>query len=296
MARKKKKYIELWLGLLVIVGAVLTLIGYFWLTGQPLGERGYNIYMTLSDGGGLKRGDRVQLAGVEVGVVQSVELEGVERVLVKLWIEQDVALPSDSRAVLESVGVFGDQFVSLRPGDGSTTMSEGDTIRSGTTPGITDLMGDLSGQARRALGKINALLADPAIDDVHGTLESLRGALSEIEAIARANSADLRVLSSSLARTAQRLENSLEGVEVDETVRRLEDTALSMARTAESLNSSAESFESIASKIDRGEGTLGLLVNDSSLYLELMRTTESIGLLTTDIRENPGRYLKLAIF
>ena len=295
MARKKK-YLELWLGLLIIVGAVLTTIGYFWLTGQPLGERGYNIHMVMENGGGLERGDRVQLAGVEVGVVRSVELQGIARVVVDLWVEHDVRLPSDSRAVLQSVGVFGDQFVSLQPGNASTTLSEGDTISSGTSAGLSDLMGDLSGQARQVLGKIDALLADPAIDDVHGTLEGLRGAISEIEGIARANSADLRILSSSLARTAQQLESSLEGVEVDETVRRLEATAASMAETAESLQNSAESFESIASKIDQGEGTLGLLVNDSSLYRELIRTTESIGLLTTDIRENPGRYLKLAIF
>ncbi len=79
-------------------------------------------------------------------------------------------------------------------------------------------------------------------------------------------------------------------------VQDLERTASSLAETAEALHGSARSLAAVARKIDRGEGTLGLLVNDPSLYEELRSAARSIRSLSRDIQENPGRYLKLAIF
>jgi ABC-type transporter Mla subunit MlaD len=64
VAGHRRQKFELWIGLLVIVSAVLLTWGYFWLTGQPLGERGYTVYVVLPNAQGLERGDRVQLSGV----------------------------------------------------------------------------------------------------------------------------------------------------------------------------------------------------------------------------------------
>ncbi len=294
--RRKKRHLELWLGLLVIVSAVILLIGYFWLTGQPLAERGYHLYMVLPDGHGLERGDRVHVSGVEAGVVRSVDLESIDRVVVRIWVKRTVRLPADSRAILESVGVFGEQFVNLEPGAASTFLSDGDTIPAEPAGSFTDLIGDLGTDAEILLRKLDRLLSDPAINDFHGVLAGLRSAVGEVERITRANSADLRTLSSSLARTARTLEETIGKIEVEGMVADLETTVAELAETAIALRNSAESFESIAAKIDSGEGTLGLLVNDSSLYVELTRTTRSIGSLTTDIQQNPVRYLKLSVF
>ena len=59
MARRRSKKLELWIGLFVIISATLLTLGYYWLTGQPLGERGYEVFVVLEHSGGLKRGDRV---------------------------------------------------------------------------------------------------------------------------------------------------------------------------------------------------------------------------------------------
>ncbi len=295
MARKKK-YLELWLGLLVIVASVVTLIGYFWLTGQPLGERGYHVYMVLPNGHGLARGDLVYVSGVEAGVVRSVELEELERVAVRIWIRRALTLPSDTRAVIKSVGLFGGQFVTLEPGNAETVLTDGDTIEAAPAGSLTDVIGNLGANAETLIARLNRLISDPAINDVHGMLSELRTAIGQVEQITRDNSGDLRRLSASLARTAEKLESTLEGVDIDATVENLELTAAKMAEAAESLRSSAASFESVVEKIDRGQGTLGLMINDSSLYIELVKTTQSVGSLTTDIQLNPGRYLKMAVF
>jgi phospholipid/cholesterol/gamma-HCH transport system substrate-binding protein len=295
VARRKQK-LELWLGLLVIVSAVVVMWGYFWLTGQPLGERGYTVYVTLPNAEGVERGDRVKLSGVEVGVVRSVDLVASDRVLVRLWLHRDLQLPADSRALLQSVGVFGDVIVVLRPGSTTDLATDGDTLAVGRSSSLMDLAGDLGDRADAVLQQIQRLLADTAIDNVHGSLSSLQSAVRQMERLLRENGDDFAELSRSLRLTAETLRDKISGVEVEQTAADLEATAASMAETSEILRRSAESLESIAAKIDAGEGTLGLLVNEPGLYEDLQAATKNISALAEDIRLNPGRYIKVSVF
>jgi phospholipid/cholesterol/gamma-HCH transport system substrate-binding protein len=282
--------------LLTIVSFIVLLWGYFWLTGQPLGERGYNVVVVVPNASGLDKGDRVRLAGVEVGVVTSVRLVAADRVIVRLRLHRDLELPRDSRALLQSVGVFGDVIIALQAGSSQTMASDGDTLAVGTTTGLMDLAGDLGDQAQVVLGQIERLLADTAIDDVHGSAAALQGTLRELERLVRENGDDFAALSRSLRQTAETLQETVEGTDVDKAVADIEATAAALAETAETLKQTAESIASVADKVDRGEGTLGLLVNDPSLYEDLRSAVNSVSSLSQDIQQNPGRYLKLAIF
>lgn len=296
MARRKKQHAELWLGVLVIVSAILLTWGYFWLTGQPLGERGYTVSVLLEDSGGLERGDRVRVSGVEVGVVRSVQLADADQVVVTLWLQRSFRFPEDSRALLQSVGVFGDRFIELIPGRSETLASEGDTIASGSVTSLTDLAGNIGDQAEAVLLQVEKLLADSAIDQVHGGLAGVNAAVRELEVLLRENGDDFAAMSRSVRRTAETLEETIGGADIERTIADLEKTAATLAETAEELRGSAESLRSVTEKIDSGQGTIGLLVNDPGLYNDLRKTLQSVGSLTQDMRENPGRYLKLAIF
>ena len=66
--------------------------------------------------------------------------------------------------------------------------------------------------------------------------------------------------------------------------------------TARSLDRSAASLDTILSRFAAGEGTLGRLSRDDSLYVNLNRAAEAIALLMTDVRENPRRYIRIGIF
>jgi phospholipid/cholesterol/gamma-HCH transport system substrate-binding protein len=117
-----------------------------------------------------------------------------------------------------------------------------------------------------------------------------------LEQLIRDNSDDLTAMSRSLRQTAETLQETLAGAEVDRAVADIEELAAKLSETADVLQSSAESVSSVVEKIDNGEGTLGLLVNDPGLYEDLRSATQSLNSLTQDIMQNPGRYLKLSIF
>ncbi len=295
MARRRHARAEIWLGLLVIVSAAMLTWGYFWLTGQPLTERGYTLLISTHSSQ-LERGDRVRVAGVEVGSVTGVDLVATDRVIVRLRVRRDVRLPRDSWALIKSVGFFGEEYVDLMPGSSTALLSAGDTIAARTGTGMLGLAGEIGDKAESVLAQLDRLFADSTIADVQGTVMALRGTITELERLVNVNGDEFAALSRSLRQTAESLEKSLGGPAVEGAVADLEDTAATLAEAAESLKATARSIESVAAKIDRGQGTLGKLVNDPSVYEELRSALRSTSALTRDIQENPGRYMKFSVF
>ena len=295
MARRRHARAEIWLGLLVIVSAAMLTWGYFWLTGQPLTERGYTLLISTHSSQ-LERGDRVRVAGVEVGSVTGVDLVATDRVIVRLRVRRDVRLPRDSWALIKSVGFFGEEYVDLMPGSSTALLSAGDTIAARTGTGMLGLAGEIGDKAESVLAQLDRLFADSTIADVQGTVMALRGTITELERLVNVNGDEFAALSRSLRQTAESLEKSLGGPAVEGAVADLEETAANLAEAAELLKATARSIESVAAKIDRGQGTLGKLVNDPSVYEELRSALRSTSALTRDIQENPGRYIKFSVF
>ena len=69
-----------------------------------------------------------------------------------------------------------------------------------------------------------------------------------------------------------------------------------LARTSDSLDRAVASLRAVLDRIDRGEGTLGRLSTDDSLYQNLNRAAESVSALLDDVRANPKKYINVSIF
>ena len=63
-----------------------------------------------------------------------------------------------------------------------------------------------------------------------------------------------------------------------------------------SLEASLKNIEELTAALNNGEGTAGLLLKDSALYLRLNETCESANALLEDLKENPKRYVHFSIF
>jgi phospholipid/cholesterol/gamma-HCH transport system substrate-binding protein len=57
-----------------------------------------------------------------------------------------------------------------------------------------------------------------------------------------------------------------------------------------------QDLEAITARVKAGDGTMGKLVSDKELYDKLNTTVEALDALVSDIRQNPGRYVKLSLF
>lgn len=73
-------------------------------------------------------------------------------------------------------------------------------------------------------------------------------------------------------------------------------TKTDISGTFKRANTSLAELEKILAQINEGQGTLGMLMYNDTLYLEIEKTAEELNLLLKDIRENPKRYVKFSLF
>jgi phospholipid/cholesterol/gamma-HCH transport system substrate-binding protein len=295
---KKKQRNLIALGGLTVLATIIFFWLFFYLLGSPVLQGGMDIVLLLDNGGGLKRSDRVQVQGVQVGRVQNVALSPSGNVIVDVRLQENVELPSDTRALV-SGDVFGAGAVDLVPGQSLVMLEKGDTIRGTSQGKIGDIAAGLSARVGAVLASADSLLSPAAVANIHATAAMLPASAQEL----RAALVEARAASAALRRMAQNLEAADAGPGVKRAIAEVESTARALnaatARIDQSLvrlDQSLVSMQSVFGKIDSGNGTLGRLVNDSSVYVEMNHTLREIRALATDIRERPSRYINLKIF
>ena len=105
-----KRRDEVLVGILLTVGVVIAVLGTIWLVRGGFSS-GYPLYARFKWGAGVKQGQAVRLAGVQVGVVSDVELDPKGTILIEMSIEKDYQVPANSKAAVVPVGIFGDQEI-----------------------------------------------------------------------------------------------------------------------------------------------------------------------------------------
>lgn len=288
---------ELQVGILVLVGIAAVVAGVFWITGTEITREQIAVHVAAPEAAQVSEGSRVYLHGVDVGSVTGVELTR-DGVVVDLRISSDVSLPTDSRALIKPSGFLGSQMVQLVPGGASETVAAGDTIGAGTAPSLQDMAAQLGGRAEQVLARTSRVLSDSTVRALQDGAGDLSGSLRELRTLVEEEQRTVARMLESLERTSAGLARATSGPELERTLTQLDSLSRRLNRTSEGLNESSRSLASILDKMDRGEGSLGKLVNDDRLYDQVaaaaenvQAASEEIALLTKDIRQRPDRYL-----
>jgi phospholipid/cholesterol/gamma-HCH transport system substrate-binding protein len=95
---------------------------------EMIGGNNYVVEAEFTSASGLKSGASVEIAGVEVGRVKGIGLQG-DRAMVALAIQDGVKLYTDSIASIKTRGIIGDKYVALSLGGGGDPLKEGEKIR-----------------------------------------------------------------------------------------------------------------------------------------------------------------------
>ena len=174
----------------VVIGAIslaviaLLILGAFRAQDLPLIGGGDTYYAAFSESGGLKANDEVRIAGVRVGKVESVGLEG-DHVKVTFRVDTPSEFGTDTRAAIKVKTLLGAMYLSLEPaGDGQ--LAEGTEIPVERTSSPYDVVDAFSGLAETSeridtdrLAKSLTTLADLT----RNTPEEFRGALRGVSAL-----------------------------------------------------------------------------------------------------------------
>jgi phospholipid/cholesterol/gamma-HCH transport system substrate-binding protein len=95
---------------------------------ELLPEPGYTIYANFDNISGLKKGDRVEIAGVQIGKVTSISLNE-DRARIAMRLNSGLKIDDQAIAAIKTSGLIGDKYVSLAPGPGDHDLTDGGTLR-----------------------------------------------------------------------------------------------------------------------------------------------------------------------
>ena len=124
-----KGNLELVVGIFVLAGLACLAYLAIHLGKMEVVGSGYKVYVTFDNISGLKNGAAVEIAGVDVGRVESIQLSPNDRAAVTLRLEPGLKLHEDAIASIRTKGIIGDKFVKLSPGSSEKLIPPGGRIR-----------------------------------------------------------------------------------------------------------------------------------------------------------------------
>jgi phospholipid/cholesterol/gamma-HCH transport system substrate-binding protein len=293
---------ELRVGIFVILGVAAVLTALFTLTDASLFRGRYIVRTVVTDAGGIRRGDAVQMRGVNIGRVTSFRI-AEEGVSVNLEIDRQYPIPSDSKVELRSSSLLGGMVANVLPGTSAQNARSGVVLPGSVAKGIFDQIDALQVSAEKALVRVQSLLDDRTIQNVHEGGDDLRKLMRQLNEVAAEQRVQFAALTGSLRRTAEAIEKTATGPEIDRSVKRIDIVTAKMDSIASVLDRTARSSESVLARVDRGDGSLGKLTKDEDLYnnaseavATMKKAAEEFERLAADVRANPKKYLKLSLF
>lgn len=328
-----KRRNEVVVGAAVILGIALIIFGTIWLQGMRWGVEERVIRARVAEAGQILKGNPVKLRGVLIGRVENVELEPAgSGVIVTMSIDENVRLPEDPVVILSPESMFGDWMVQIFPRSAFPQYRYAESPRPEILPGyslpdmsrltavadeIAQNIAQLTSRFEIAFTEETAVNVREAIENIQRVSEQLNGLIARQSRNADELAAGLQTTSQSISEAAEtarrtfaqldqavgegRLKGIVENVErataqTDSIALLLADAATQIRSTAITADSALAMVRDVAGALERGEGTLGKLLQDTTLYYRLTETTTEVQLLLQDLRANPRKYINLRIF
>lgn len=296
---------ELKTGIIVIGGILLFIMGFSYLKSTPLFDNSKTLYAVYPNVGGLQSGTVVSINGYGVGKVNDIRFIDTQgNLVVTFTVSSDFQFSKNSRVELYDTGIIGGKGLQISPVfDGSPSVQSGDTLNTDTRPGLTELaqqkLTPLFKKFESAVTDADSVLMN--VNDVLDTRtkNDLRKAINGLSELMGSLNGSAITLDKMLKENQGKLGSSLDNFEVlTSNFAKLSDSLnnAGLGSTLVSLQATVASLNTIMSKLEKGEGTMGMLMNDKELYSNLSSASKELDLLLQDFRLNPKRYVNVSVF
>jgi phospholipid/cholesterol/gamma-HCH transport system substrate-binding protein len=281
-----KNSLESRLGIFVALAVVAAVVIVEMLGGPEHFMRGYRLYALFDNVQELKIGDRVKMAGVEVGRVEKIQLEG-EKARVTLKMKRDVDVKTDSIAMVKFTGLMGQNFVSLDFGSPDAPLAkDGAVLASKEQPDLSVVMAKIDDVASGVQNltksfsglKIDELLG-PFIDFMKDNRAPLTATISNINSVTYQVSQGRGTVGKLIYDDA--LYNSAL------------DTVTNLQATLTDARATIADARQIVSQVNAGQGTAGKLIKDPALYNETTASMTNLKEILQKINQGQGSVGKL---
>jgi phospholipid/cholesterol/gamma-HCH transport system substrate-binding protein len=320
-------------GAVVLLGIALVVFGVIWLKGSGFGREEMTVQARFRDAGQLLDGSSVKLHGVLIGRVGQIGLDpSGGGVIVTMKIQSDAPLPEDPAVLLSPESMFGDWQAEIVARNDFPEYEYAEARDPAVLPGYTlpdisrltqvaheiaENMATLSQRFEIAFTQETADNIRLAIANIQQVSEELTGLVGGQQRAINEVAANLKEATKTLGEAAQSVQRAIAEIEtavgqdrlvtivanVERTTARTDSLTrelLSMSRdlreAAVTADSTMRAVGDVASRLRRGEGSLGRMLQDTMLFVGLRESSIELQALLKDIRQNPKRYINVRVF
>ena len=287
---------EVKIGLTGIIALVVLYLIITFLQGANLFSTQDTYYINFRNAKALAKSSPVYADGYNVGIVSNIRYD-YDRpgsgVIVEISVEHGMRVPAGTVAVLDEA-MLGGCTLNLMMGNSPVErFSPGDTIPSQANNGLMARAAELMPKLEQTMAKVDTLLT---------TLNTVVGD-SNIQAIL----VNARQLTASLGQSSHDLNHLLENEvpTMTRTFNRAGENVVALTDSLKQLDLSAtmakvdgvmDDVRQMTTQLNSKDNNIGLLLNDTTLYGNLNRTTQGAANLLEDLKANPKRYVHFSVF
>jgi phospholipid/cholesterol/gamma-HCH transport system substrate-binding protein len=286
---------EVKIGITGVIALVLLFICINFLKGINLFKSTDTYYISFKNVTGLAVSSQVYADGYEVGIVHAIDYdyENPGNIIVNIEVDKNMRIPKGSYATLETAMLGGATLNILMANNPTQRYMPGDTISSELDNGLMAQAAQLMPKVESMLVKLDSILdnlnrltASPELQEIlHNTADITANLKHSTESLNTLLDKDVPQLTHRFDRIGNNVEvltDSLKDLHLQETMA--------------SVNRTLRNVEEVTGKLNSTDNTMGLLLNDSSLYRNMSNTMGSANELLINFREKPSRYVHFSIF
>jgi phospholipid/cholesterol/gamma-HCH transport system substrate-binding protein len=331
-----KKRPDFIVGVTVLVTIVSLIASVLWMRQSDPTRRRQRVVARFTDVGNARVGNQAVIRGVRSGRIQSIELADDGAVLVHLSLNRDAQLPQDPVVLLNESSLFGEWQATIMERGGlprdEAVLRQLQSTDKGMIPGVTlpdiakltAVAGQIAGDVAAVAGRVEVAFDANAATELRASIRNFALLSTMLANAVKTHAGDLDTMSVQLQsavrslnrtatqtqRMAERVDSSVTSGELRTLMNDLAGAAAELRATTTALSGMSKELagtqdrldqflvhgDSVLAKVNSGQGSLGRLLNDSSLYVGSDSLVTALRALVTDIRANPKRFFNLRVF
>lgn len=288
----------------MFVAVIVGIIGYRFMLDTPLFRQSMQYYTIVERVDGIGTGSFVYTRGINVGSVQRMELLPNDSVMVHFSANVDGGIPVGTIVYIRSVDLLEKAMV-LEKGISTERIPQGGFVQGVFDEGVMGHLRDLSEDAgsnvlesterlNRILGEVDRVMIEGGSEDLQNILDNLDATTAQVNLVLARSSRDIESSIAHLNNIMANVDSLSAGQKdrIDTLITNLESVSGELDSMTKELNSFSIELNSVMRKINEGEGSLGKLVNDPSLYNNLDSLSYQLNRMIKELNDNPRHFLR----
>lgn len=300
-------------GALTSIAIAILFIGYSFLKGNNVFSSENTFYTEYDNVDGLAVSKPVLVSGFQIGRVSKLTLQPNGKIRTEFKIKNEYEIPSNTVARIVSADLLGSKAIVFELGNSTTMARNGDPLLSDVQANLMEKVEPLQKKIENLVVKLDSVLSgvNSVLDEnfqrdfkssVHSisvSLKNLEKITSDVDGLMGAEKNRLSNILSNMESITMNFKNNNE--KINSILANLDNLSDDLSKTeikatVDNANQAMKDVMEITNKINTGDGSLSQLIHDEKLYNNLTNASENLDQLVKDLKENPGKYLKISIF